>query len=131
MSTDSRQTATCTDRQSNQSIPCCARGNKHFHSNELQNFLPPHTFCNRYTMMLNCWDDDPEKRPHFFQVVTTLSDMLQTVSGYLNLNQCQVEESLPPLLPATDPTDPPTPMMEAPPSLSSPGEQDSDSKLAS
>jgi len=55
-------------------------------------------------MMLDCWDDDPEKRPHFLQVATTLSNMLQTVSGYLNLDHFQVEEFSPPssLLPPAD-----------------------------
>ena len=82
-------------------------------------FLPLHTFCNRYTMMLDCWNSDPEKRPCFLQVVTTLSNMLQRVSGYLDL---PVEKSLRLLLPPTDPTDPPTPMEEAPPTPNSPYE---------
>ena len=76
-------------------------------------------------MMLDCWDDDPDKRPHFLQVATTLSNMLQTVSGYLNLDHLQVEESLPPVppLPPADPVDPPsTPIKEAPPSPNSPDE---------
>jgi len=70
-------------------------------------------------MMLDCWNDDPEKRPCFLQVVTTLSNMLQRVSGYLNV---QLENSLQLLLPPTDPTDTPTRMEEAPPSPSSPYE---------
>jgi len=70
-------------------------------------------------MMLDCWSDNPEKRPCFLQVVTTLSNMLQRVSGYLDL---QVEKSLRLLLTPTEPTDPPTPMEEAPPTPSSPYE---------
>ena len=35
--------------------------------------------------MLNCWDADPEQRPTFAQLVTTITSALDTLADYLHV----------------------------------------------
>ena len=37
-------------------------------------------------LMMECWDEDPGKRPSFSQLVSTISAMLEEMAGYLNLH---------------------------------------------
>ena len=41
---------------------------------------------NSYSLLLQCWDGQPEERPDFRQLVVTIAAMLEEVSGYLSLN---------------------------------------------
>ena len=36
--------------------------------------------------MLECWDSDPERRPSFTMIASTISEALQIMSGYLELS---------------------------------------------
>ena len=36
--------------------------------------------------MLECWDSDPERRPSFTMIASTISKALQIMSGYLELS---------------------------------------------
>ena len=38
-----------------------------------------------YSVMQNCWESDPEKRPQFSELVTTISRILEAAAGYLEL----------------------------------------------
>ena len=37
-------------------------------------------------MMLQCWNGNPDKRPTFLQLQTSISAMLTTVAGYMELS---------------------------------------------
>jgi len=41
----------------------------------------PHIF--RYSFICNCWHKDPEMRPTFTAVASTISEQLQSTAGYL------------------------------------------------
>ena len=47
----------------------------------------------RYYVMTECWQEEPEKRPTFSEVVTVISTILEGMAGYLDLiprtNQAQ------------------------------------------
>ena len=36
--------------------------------------------------MLKCWDSDPEDRPSFTKIGSTISNDLQTMEGYLDVS---------------------------------------------
>ena len=36
--------------------------------------------------MLNCWDTDPEQRPTFAQLVTTITSVLDPLADYLDVS---------------------------------------------
>ena len=36
--------------------------------------------------MLKCWDSDPEDRPSFTKISSTISKALQTMEGYLDVS---------------------------------------------
>ena len=36
--------------------------------------------------MLKCWDSDPEDRPSFTKIGSTISNALQTMEGYLDVS---------------------------------------------
>ena len=36
--------------------------------------------------MLKCWDSDPEDRPSFTMIGSTISKALQTMEGYLDMS---------------------------------------------
>ena len=40
----------------------------------------------RYSLMLKCWDSDPEDRPSFTKIGSTISNDLQTMEGYLDVS---------------------------------------------
>ena len=39
----------------------------------------------RYEVMLSCWDADPEQRPTFAQLVTTITSVLDPLADYLHV----------------------------------------------
>ena len=39
----------------------------------------------RYSLMLECWDSNPEDRPSFIKIGSSLSKALMTMSGYLDV----------------------------------------------
>ena len=39
----------------------------------------------RYQVMLSCWDPDPEQRPTFAQLVTTITSVLDPLADYLDV----------------------------------------------
>ena len=36
--------------------------------------------------MIKCWDSDPEDRPSFAKIGSTISNALQTMKGYLDVS---------------------------------------------
>ncbi|XP_048348163.1 macrophage-stimulating protein receptor isoform X2 [Sphaerodactylus townsendi] len=52
--------------------------------------LPQPEYCpdSLYTLMLNCWDPSPEKRPTFFTLIQELEHIMSCLKGehYINLN---------------------------------------------
>ena len=39
-----------------------------------------------YFLLLHCWEEQPEKRPSFSELVVTIATLLEAVGGYLSLN---------------------------------------------
>ena len=39
-----------------------------------------------YSLFLHCWEEQPEKRPCFSELVVTIATLLEAVGGYLSLN---------------------------------------------
>ena len=37
--------------------------------------------------MLKCWDPDPEDRPSFTMIASTISKALQIIAGYLDMSR--------------------------------------------
>ena len=54
-------------------------------------FVDTHTFwfshisCS-YSLLLQCWEEQPEERPRFSELVVTTATLLEAVGGYLVLN---------------------------------------------
>jgi len=49
-----------------------------------------------YSMMLQCWDADPQNRPVFSEIVENLSSFLEQISGYVDMgNFSGVKLSMP------------------------------------
>ena len=44
------------------------------------------SFTYSYSLLLHCWDEQPEKRPSFSKLVVTIATMMEAVGGYLSLN---------------------------------------------
>ena len=44
------------------------------------------SFTCSYSLLLHCWDEQPEKRPSFSELVVTIATMMEAVGGYLSLN---------------------------------------------
>ena len=44
-------------------------------------------FLHSYFCMQQCWLENPDKRPHFRDMVTTISNMLESIAGYLDLKR--------------------------------------------
>ena len=44
------------------------------------------SFTYSYSLLLHCWDEQPEKRPSFSELVVTIATMMEAVGGYLSLN---------------------------------------------
>ena len=42
--------------------------------------------CRFNTLMMQCWDSDPNKRPTFSQLQANISAMLTNTAGYLDLS---------------------------------------------
>ena len=38
-----------------------------------------------YTIMLECWKENPDERPTFSQLVVTISSQLEGLGGYLDM----------------------------------------------
>ena len=38
-----------------------------------------------YSVMRSCWEREPEKRPQFSELVSTISSILESTAGYLEL----------------------------------------------
>ena len=38
-----------------------------------------------YTVMQSCWKSEPEDRPQFSELVSTISDILESTAGYIEL----------------------------------------------
>ena len=43
-------------------------------------------FTCSYFLLLQCWDEQPEQRPNFSQLLVTISTMLEVIGGYLVLS---------------------------------------------
>ena len=53
-----------------------------------------HTFSHiscSYSLLLQCWEEQPEERPHFSELVVTIATMLEAAGGYLVLNDTNNE----------------------------------------
>ena len=50
------------------------------------NFIPY-----SYSLLLQCWDEQPKERPHFSQLVVTLATMMEAVAGYLSFSASEKE----------------------------------------
>ena len=37
-----------------------------------------------HTLMRYCWTEDPNERPSFFHLVSTISDKLESIAGYFD-----------------------------------------------
>ena len=42
-------------------------------------------FTCSYSVMQSCWKSEPEDRPQFSELVTTISDILESTAGYVEL----------------------------------------------
>ena len=51
-----------------------------------------HYFPRYYSVMLRCWDDDPEGRPTFSQLVRTLAQMINTLSSCAALTMSIIQQ---------------------------------------
>ena len=49
------------------------------------------TISYSYSLMLQCWDEQPEKRPDFSQLVSTLSTLLEAIAGYVIFSTSEKE----------------------------------------
>ena len=38
-----------------------------------------------YSVMKSCWESEPENRPQFSELVSTISSILESIAGYLEL----------------------------------------------
>ena len=38
-----------------------------------------------YSVMQSCWESKPDDRPQFSELVSTISDILQSTAGYVEL----------------------------------------------
>ena len=47
---------------------------------------------NRYTLMLDCWKEDPDERPTFAQLIATLEEMMTTDTPYYDFNLVDEKE---------------------------------------
>ena len=43
-------------------------------------------YRSRYTMMHECWNENPDGRPTFSALLSTVSERLENISGYLDFN---------------------------------------------
>ena len=50
------------------------------------NFIPY-----SYSLLLQCWDEQPKERPHFSELVVTLATMMEAVAGYLSFSASEKE----------------------------------------
>ena len=39
-----------------------------------------------YSVMQSCWKSEPEDRPQFSELVSTISDILESIAGYIELS---------------------------------------------
>ena len=46
----------------------------------------------RYTLMLKCWDSDPEDRPSFTKIGSTISKALQTLEEYIDISAADMSK---------------------------------------
>ena len=48
---------------------------------------PSNTACSEevYSVMQSCWKSEPEDRPQFSELVSTISDILESTAGYVEL----------------------------------------------
>ena len=46
----------------------------------------------RYAGIQDCWQSEPEKRPPFSELVSTISSFLESVAGYLELGMSLQQE---------------------------------------
>ena len=42
--------------------------------------------------MQNCWKSEPEDRPQFSELVSTISDILESIAGYIELSMSLQED---------------------------------------
>lgn len=40
----------------------------------------------RYSIILECWQEDPDERPTFSHLVSSISSQLESMAGYLDVN---------------------------------------------
>ncbi len=40
----------------------------------------------RYNFMLNCWEESPQNRPHFADIVTTIEKMMVPLANYMEFS---------------------------------------------
>ena len=50
------------------------------------------TISYSYSLLLQCWDEQPEKRPGFSQLVSTLSTLLEAIAGYVIFSASEKED---------------------------------------
>ena len=48
-----------------------------------------------YSLLLQCWDGQPEERPDFSQLVVTLSTLMEAVAGYVTFSGSYKEKFAP------------------------------------
>ena len=44
------------------------------------------SFTYSYSLLLHCWDEQPEKSPSFSELVLSITTIMEVVGGYLSLN---------------------------------------------
>ena len=49
------------------------------------NFAMQYVLHCSYSVMQSCWKSEPEDRPQFSELVSTISDILQSTAGYVEL----------------------------------------------
>ncbi len=47
----------------------------------------------RYEILLNCWEEDPNIRPSFSELATTITIVLEGIAGYMPLKPCTLSLS--------------------------------------
>ena len=48
----------------------------------------------RYTLIVECWNESPDERPHFKDLVLKIVSLLEKVAGYLEFSAFSQTEQL-------------------------------------
>ena len=49
-------------------------------------------YFNRYQLMMDCWEHDPDERPTFAQLISTFEKMMTVDAPYYEFNQLDERE---------------------------------------